>query len=125
MRGAADPARFIEERPRPPMFKALLRLLSMVLLAVAVIMAVVDATRSIAAGAPVMTPLRSAWMAVSPQSYAGFEAWAGENLPALVWDPALLWLLSLPGFAIFAALWLLAALAGRRRARPGADLYAA
>lgn len=102
------------------MIKALLRLLSMVLLAVAVIMAVLDATRSIAAGAVVMTPLRSSWMAFSPQSFAGFEALVRENLPGFVWDPAVLWLLSLPGFAIFAALWLLAALLGRRSARRNA-----
>lgn len=99
------------------MIKALLRLLSMVLLAVAVIMAVLDATRSIAAGAIVVTPLRSAWMAFSPQSLAGFEALVRENLPDLAWDPVLLWLLSLPGFAIFAALWFVAALAGRRPTR--------
>ena len=99
------------------MIKALLRLLSMVLLAVAVIMAILDATRSIAAGTVVITPLRSSWMAFSPQSLAGFETLARENLPGLVWNPVLLWLLSLPGFAIFAVLWLLFALAGRRRDR--------
>jgi hypothetical protein len=114
---------YLKARRRPPgapvrkgqfqMLKALLRLLSMVLLAVAVIMAVLDATRSIAAGAVVLTPLRSSWMAFSPQSLTGFEALVRDNLPDLVWDPVML-----PGFAIFAALWLPAALAGRRRASP-------
>lgn len=99
------------------MIKALLRLVSMVLLAVAVIMAVLDATRSIAAGAVALTPLAAAWKGVSPQSFAGFEALVRDNLPGLVWDPVLVWLLSLPGFAVFAALALLAAFAGRRRQR--------
>lgn len=99
------------------MIKAALRLVSMVLLAVAVIMAVLDATRSIAAGVVVMTPLGSSWAALSRQSLAGFEALVTENLPGLVWDPVVLWLLSLPGFAVFAALALLVALAGRRRER--------
>src|SRR5690606_24397609 len=75
-----------------PMIKASLRLVSMVLLAAAVIMAVLDATRSIAAGVIVMTPLGSSWAALSRQSLAGFEALVTENLPGFVWDPVLLWL---------------------------------
>lgn len=99
------------------MMKAALRLVSMVLLAIAVIMAVLDATRSIAAGVVVMTPLASSWAALSRQSLAGFEALVTGSLPGFVWDPLLLWLLSLPGFAVFAGLALLFALAGRRRER--------
>lgn len=89
----------------------------MVLLAVAVIMAVLDATRSIAAGVVVMTPLASSWAALSRQSLASFEALVKQNLPGFAWDPVFLWLLSLPGFAVFGALALLAASAGRRRER--------
>ena len=99
------------------MIKALLRLLSMVLLAVAVIMAVLDATRSIAAGALVMTPLGASWAALSPQSLARLEELVTGSLPAALWNPVLLSVLSLPGFAVFGALSLLAALAGRRRDR--------
>ena len=89
----------------------------MVLLAVAVVMAVVDATRSIAAGALVMTPLGVSWAALSRQSLAGFEAWVAQTLPGFAWDPVVIWLLALPGFAVFAGLSLLVALAGRRRPR--------
>lgn len=99
------------------MFKTLVRLVSMVLLAVAVIMAVLDATRSIAAGSVVMTPLGASWMGVSPQSLAGFKDLVEANLPALFWDPVVLALLGLPGFAVFGGLSLLAALAGRKRER--------
>lgn len=99
------------------MIKALLRLVSMVLLAIAVIMAVLDATRSIATGAVAMTPLAASWKGVSPQSLASFEALVRENLPGLAWDPVVVWLLSLPGFALFGALALLVAFAGRRRER--------
>lgn len=97
------------------MIKALLRLLSMILLAVAVIMAVLDATRSIAAGALVMTPLGVSWVSLSPESLGRFEAMMTSSLPDFVWDPIFLAGLSLPGFAVFAALSLLLALAGRRR----------
>ena len=102
------------------MIKALLRLLSMILLAVAVIMAVLDATRSIAAGGWVMTPLGVSWMALSPESLTRFQELVTSSLPMPVWDPAILALLGLPGFVIFAALSLLLALAGRTRTRrPG------
>ena len=99
------------------MFKALLRLLSMILLAVAVIMAVLDATRSIAADTVVMTPLGASWAALSPDSLGRFEALVRASLPAPAWDPVALVLLGLPGFAVFGALSLLVALAGRRRPR--------
>lgn len=99
------------------MIKALLRLASMVLLAIAVIMAVLDATRSIATGAVAMTPLAASWKGISPQSLAGFENLVRESLPGLFWDPVVVSLLSLPGFAVFGALALLAASAGRRRER--------
>ena len=99
------------------MFKALLRLLSMVLLAVAVIMAVLDATRSIAAGSLVTTPLGASWAALSPDSLGGFEALLRGSLPPFAWDQAALALLGLPGFAVFGALALVVALAGRRRPR--------
>lgn len=99
------------------MFKALLRLLSMILLAVAVIMAVLDATRSIAAGDVVMTPLGASWAALSPQSLGSFEKLMISSLPLPVWDPVMLTLLGLPGFAVFAGLSLLVVLAGRRRIR--------
>ncbi len=107
------------------MIKALLRLVSMVLLAIAVIMAVLDATRSIATGAVAMTPLGASWKGISSESFAGFEATVRESLPGLFWDPLLLWLLALPGFAVFAALALLVAFAGRRRSRRDRYRYAA
>lgn len=106
------------------MFKALLRLLSMVLLAVAVIMAVLDATRSIAAGDLAMTPLGVSWAALSPQSLGQFEALVTSGLPIFIWDPLTLALLGLPGFVVFAVLSLLMAFAGRRRTRRGHHIAA-
>lgn len=99
------------------MFKALLRLLSMILLAIAVIMAVLDATRSIAAGALVMTPLGTSWVALSPESFGQFEVMITSSLPDFVWNPLLLALLLLPGFAVFALLSLLLAMVGHKRKR--------
>ena len=99
------------------MIRSFLRLLSMVALAVAVIMAVLDATRSIAAEALVTTPLATSWAALSPATLAGFEDLVSGNLPAFFWDPVALALLGLPGFVVFAGLALLLSVAGHRPAR--------
>lgn len=95
------------------MTRSILRLLAMVALAVAVIMAVLDATRSIAAETPVATPLAASWAALSPQTLAGFESLVSRNLSPYLWDPVMLAMLSLPGFVVFAGLALLLSAAGR------------
>ena len=100
------------------MIRALLRLLSMVALAVAVIMAVLDATRSIAADALTLTPLGASWASLSRPSLEMVEQLFVSNLPAFLWDPVMTGVLRQPGFVVFAVLALLLALAGRRRQPP-------
>lgn len=97
------------------MFKALLRLLSMVCLSVAVIMAVLDATRSIAAGGFVATPLLASWASVSPGTLEQARSTIAQSLSPLVWDPVVVSLLTLPGFVVFAILAGLLAVGGRRK----------
>ncbi|MEO3386653.1 hypothetical protein [Mesorhizobium sp. CAU 1741] len=99
------------------MVKALFRLLSMITLSVAVIMAVLDATRSIAAEAIVWTPLGETWEAVSPSTLAGLESTIRQGLPPFVWDPVVTGLLGLPGFAVVLAIAVIFGFAGRRRTR--------
>lgn len=99
------------------MTRSILRLLAMVALSVAVIMAVLDATRSIAAETPVTTPLLASWAALSPGTLAGFEDVVSRNLSPYVWDPVMVAVLGLPGFVVLAGLALLLARAGRRPAR--------
>lgn len=97
------------------MFKAVLRLLSMILLAVAVIMTVVDATRSIAAESLTWTPLGVSWAAFSPATLVQVQTAMDETLPDALAAPAMSGFLQLPGAAVFAAVALLLAVAGRRR----------
>lgn len=99
------------------MFKAILRLFSMILLSVAVIMAVLDATRSIAAEAIVMTPLGASWAAVSPETLDQLRSAITGSMPAFIWSEIATRFLALPGFAIFAVLALILALAGYRGVR--------
>ncbi|SIT56305.1 Signal peptide protein [Mesorhizobium prunaredense] len=99
------------------MFRFVFRLAAMVALSVSVIMAVVDATRSVAASAPVMTPLNTSWLAVSPDTRSAFESFVRDKLGPPLWDGAIAWVLNQPGFAVFAALAFILYMIGYRRER--------
>ena len=99
------------------MIRFMFRILATFALSVAVIMAVLDATRSIAADEIVLTALSESWRLVSPQSYAAAEAVTREALGPFAWDMVALTLLSAPGFAVFLLLSLLFYLIGRRPER--------
>lgn len=94
------------------------RVLSMMLLVVAVIAGLVDAIQSVAAQRTVLTPLIEAWILSSPATLELVSDLFTEHLPAWVWDPGALWLMSQPAFAVFLALSLLFYLAGYRRRKP-------
>lgn len=99
------------------MIRYLLRLIAMIALALAVILAVVDATRTVAESQLVMTPLAQSWSDLSPQSIAGFRAWVEGTLHPAVWDPVLVAVLALPGFAVFGIIAFLFYALGRRPQR--------
>jgi hypothetical protein len=95
----------------------LFRLLATISLAVAVIMAVLDATRTVAASQIVTTPLGTSWAAVSPDSLSAAEQFVRLRMYPPLWDSAIVPLLGLPGFVVFAILAFLLYAIGRRPAR--------
>lgn len=99
------------------MFRFLFRLLATVALAVAVIMAVLDVTRTIAASRLVLTPLADSWMAVSPSSLQQAQSFIVENAHPLVWNPVVISILAQPGFAVFGVLAFLLYAVGHRPER--------
>jgi len=99
------------------MFRFIFRLAAMIALSVSVIMAVVDATRSVAASALVLTPLNASWLAVSPDTRSAFESLVRDRVSRLLWDGVIAWVLGQPGFAVFAALAFLFYAIGYRRQR--------
>ncbi|HVW57127.1 MAG TPA: hypothetical protein VHC00_15725 [Rhizobiaceae bacterium] len=80
-----------------------LRTLSVIALAVATILAVLDATRSIAASKLVLTPLGQSWSDIAPSSLAAAKQAAMTHAPWL-WDPVVIGILALPGFLVFLVL---------------------
>ncbi len=99
------------------MIRFLFRLLATLALAVAVIMAVLDATRSIAASALVLTPLGESWQSASPATFETARQTIGTDIWAPLWDPGMLFILAQPGFVVFAVLALLFYLVGYRPRR--------
>jgi hypothetical protein len=96
--------------------KGLLRFLAGVFLLVAVIAAVNDVTRSIAAGArvaPVST--HDHWSRLAPVTLASARSTVQRKAHPLIWDPVLTSVLHLPAWALFGVLGGLLAYAGRRR----------
>ncbi|RVC59649.1 hypothetical protein [Mesorhizobium sp.] len=106
------------------MLRFIFRLAAMVALSVSVIMAVVDATRSVAASALVMTPLNTSWLAVSPDTRAAFETYVRDKASPLLWDGVIAWVLAQPGFAVFAVVAFLFYAVGYRRQRRGGEFAA-
>ena len=99
------------------MFRFLFRVLAVVSLAIAVIMAVIDVTRSIAADALVMTPLGESWLALSPDTLAASEEFTRDAMLPELWDLLAVTVLVAPGFAVFVVLALLFYVIGRRPER--------
>jgi hypothetical protein len=99
------------------MIRFLFRLMATVALAVATVMAVLDATRTVAAGEWVMTPLGESWKTVSPDTLTKAQATIETLLLPAAWDPVALFVLKLPGFVVFGVLALLLYAIGRKPAR--------
>jgi hypothetical protein len=95
------------------MLRFLFRLLAIMSLALAVILAVMDATRSIALSKFDPTPLGALWLEHAPSSLTGLQGLLTGSA-AFLWDPALLTLLRVPSFVFFAALALLLYAVGHR-----------
>jgi hypothetical protein len=95
------------------------RVLALFALAAAVVMAVVDATRTIAANAWTFTPIGESWSASFPGSFAAVRQFVEERTLPVLWDPVMTTLLALPGWFVFALLAFVFHALGRRRYHPG------
>lgn len=99
------------------MIRFFFRVLACVALASAVVMAVLDTTRSVAASKLVLTPLAESWEATLPTSFAAFRTFVETYLAGFLWDPVLVTILAQPGFVVLAVLAFLLYLVGHRAGR--------
>ena len=95
--------------------RLLLRIIGTWLIALAVILLIIDGTKSLAESAFTMTSLGTTWNAVSAGSLAGLKAFIDTRFFGPVLEPLLTALLGYPGFAVLGVPGIVLTLAGRAR----------
>lgn len=100
------------------------RFVGLWLIAGALVALVVDATKSIAHSALIVTPVGLAWDSINRPSQIAVQRFVQQQIEAYVghwvWDPVIMWLLLLPTWAVLGAAGFLLAYLGRRRKRKAA-----
>jgi hypothetical protein len=97
------------------LMRLVLRIIGTWLLAIALILAVIDGTKSLAANALVLTPLSDLWAMLNMQSLQALQGFAASRLFGAVLVPVLDAVLNAPGFAVIGIPGALLALLGRAR----------
>ncbi len=98
------------------MFRLLLRLLGLCLLATAFVFLIGDVTRSVAGGRLYVTPLGERLMALAPGKLALTQAFVERQIHPFLWDPVLVDLMRLPVWLAVGAIGCLAIWLGRKPA---------
>lgn len=104
--------------------KLLFRLLALISLSIAVISAVVDASRSLAASTLTLTPLLKGWSDFAPASLSWLQVHIQQYLPVFMWDPVMISALNMPVEVILSALAIVFYSVGAKRHRPFGDFQA-
>ena len=95
--------------------RLLLRVIGTVLIAVAVILLIIDGTKSLAASALVFTPLGDTWTSLQAGSLDTLKQFFASRLFGPVLETVITALLECPGWAVIGVPGLLLAWAGRSR----------
>jgi hypothetical protein len=94
----------------------LLRILGVWLLLLAMVAAVIDATKSLAGGgAWVFTPLGQQWSSLNPDSLAAAKTWVETHVGTFMWDPMITEVLNAPTWVVFGILGVGLFWLGRKR----------
>lgn len=99
------------------MLSFMARVAGLLFLVIALVTAVMDITKSIAASKLVFTPLFEAWTRIGEASLKAAQASVEAYIHPLLWDPVLVWILQWPSWLIFAILAFVFLALGRRRRR--------
>ena len=79
----------------------LLRFVSLVCLAAAVIVAIIDSIQSVAGEMVSLTSFGSALVTINPQFLASAEIYVRTHISAALWDTGMEWVLRQPAFGVF------------------------
>ena len=94
----------------------LLRILGVWFLLLAMVAAVIDATKSLAAGgAWVFTPLDQQWASLNPDSLAAAKAAVETHVGTFMWNPMITEILNAPTWVVFGILGVFLFWLGRKR----------
>ncbi|WP_319772633.1 hypothetical protein [Breoghania sp.] len=99
------------------MLSFLSRVLGILCVAVALVTAVIDGTKSIAASQLVTTPFGAHWYEFAPESLNAAQAAVQRHVAVWLWDPVIQWILLLPTWGVAGALGALFVWMGTRRRR--------
>lgn len=99
------------------MLRILMKLIALLFLALALITAILDITRSIADSTIIITPLGLDWFNFSPGSLNLSQAIVQRYVHPYIWDPVVQTILQAPSWVVFGAIWFLISIATRRRRR--------
>ncbi|MCB1384713.1 MAG: hypothetical protein KDJ80_02135 [Nitratireductor sp.] len=97
------------------MLKSICRIIALFALAMALVTAVLDITRSLADSTLVLTPLGLDWFNLSPSTLNLAQATVQRYVHPVIWDPVIQTVLLAPSWMVFGLLWFLFSLAGRQR----------
>jgi hypothetical protein len=96
--------------------RTLLRILGVWFLLLAMVAAVVDATKSLAGGgAWVVTPMGEQWKSLNAETLTGFENWIKTTVGTFLWDPVLITILAAPTWLVFGILGVFLYWLGQKR----------
>jgi hypothetical protein len=94
----------------------LLRIFGVWLLLLAMVAAVVDATKSLAGGGTwVVTPMGEQWQALNADSLAATKTWIEAKAGPFLWDPVMTTILHAPTWVVFGILGVLLYWLGQKR----------
>lgn len=99
------------------MMRFLSKILGLWLIAVALVAAVLDGTRSIAAATWTTKALGQYWFDLAPASLNTAQAAIQRHVNPYLWDPVIFWLLQRPVWLVVAPLGFLLLWLGERRRR--------
>jgi hypothetical protein len=95
--------------------RLLLRIVGTLLIACAVILLIIDGTKSLAANGLVFTSLQATWTQINAQSLASVKDFLGSRLFGALLEVTVNFVLDLPGWAVLGVPGILLAWAGRSR----------